>query len=315
MRKFFIKSSLLFGAMILFTFLFQKIIDKFIKHSTLLYFQTWNDLIESKVKSDLIIQGSSRAKVQFSPYVIDSVFHLNSCNLGMEGTGFDLQYCRFQLLIKNNKKPIYIIQNVDCTSTLSNNIFQIEQYIPYLDNDIIKKATIETGIFNFKDFYIPLYKYTHSLFIKDIIINGISDYFKNIHGKGAYENFTSNNAAWDTSFALFQKSKKNGFRSKIAPSSNDKFGKFLRYCKNQNIKIILVYAPEYKGLQNLILNRDSIISIYQMYSLKYNATFLDYSDDSICLDTINFYNSQHLNTNGVRKFNLKLVNDLKRIIK
>lgn len=46
-----------------------------------------------------------------------------------------------------------------------------------------------------------------------------------------------------------------------------------------------------------------------------DITFLDYSKDSICTDKINFYNSQHLNAIGAGKFNRKLSNDLKKIIK
>ena len=74
------------------------------------------------------------------------------------------------------------------------------------------------------------------------------------------------------------------------------------------------YAPEYIELQKMIGNRDSLVSVYKKFALKYKVPFMDYSSDSICLNTSNFYNSMHMNATGVHNFNKKLVNDLKSII-
>lgn len=287
------------------------------KKSELLYFKTWNSLVEKKIHSKLVILGSSRAKVQFSPKAIDSVFNLNSCNLGMEGTGFNLQYTRFQFLMEGNELPKYIIQNIDCYSTLQNNIFQVEQYIPYLNNEIIKRATLKNEVFNNLDYYLPLYKYTHSLFTKEIIKDGLTRLVKRkVNENISIDNFKINTEPWNpTAFEILKKDNPNGIRFTLDSSSLNLFKTFLIECNSRKIKVILVYAPEYIELQKLILNRDSIVSIYKNYSIKYGTAFLDYSNDSICLNKNNFYNAMHLNACGVEKFNSKLISDLKEVIK
>lgn len=314
MDKFIGRIFLFVTIFITLSFLLQRFIDECIKHSHLLYYEEWNDILNSKASSDLLILGSSRARVQFSTQILDSTFHLKSCNLGMHGTGFNLQYCKFQVYMKYNCAPKYVIQNVDCTSTLCDNIFQFEQYIPYLDNEIIRNATIENHIFDIRDYLIPLYKYTHSLFTKQIIADGIEGFIKNTHGNGIFNTFKSTDAVWDSSFKKFKQNNFYGFKENIKTETLKNFQNFLTYCKNKKIKVILIYAPEYKELQNLLLNRDSIINIYRSLSTKYNAPFFDYSQDSICLDTINFYNSQHLNAIGVKKFNMNVIIDLKQLI-
>jgi hypothetical protein len=315
MQKFILKISLFAFSFLFLSLLLQKFIDQSMRHASLLNYGTWNDILDSRVNADLIFQGSSRAKVQFSPPIFDSALQLNSCNLGMEGTGFNLQYCRFQLLVQNNKKPKYVIQNIDCNTTLQNNIYQIEQYIPYLGNKTIRDGTAEAGVFQWKDFYIPLYKYTRSLFTKDIIINGMRNLMHDTSGTGAYKNYTIHDNVWDSSFYAFKNANPNGYRVNIDSSSINCFIKFLDYCKHENIEVIFVYAPEYIELQRLFLNRDSIVKVYRNFALKYDIPMFDYSGDSICLSTKYFYNSQHLNNTGVAIFNTMLANELKKVIR
>ncbi len=312
----FLRKSILFLAITLFIgFFLQLIIDASIKHSEMGCFQLWNQIIESKINSGLIIQGSSRAKEHFNKDYIDSSLKISTCNLGMEGTGFDLQFARFLCYLSNNKKPKYIIQNIDCSGTLENSAFDVDQYLPYLNNKIIRNATLENKIFNTKDFYIPLYKYTHNTETKVIILDGINNMIKNKFGIGAFEKYEPVFKAWDTTFFSFKKKNISGIYAKVDTSSLNKFNCFLKICKEENIKVIFVYTPEFIELQKLTLNRDSIIKIYENFSTKYKVPIFDYSKDSICLDTINFYNSRHMNNIGVNKFNLKLINDLKNIIK
>ena len=65
----------------------------------------------------------------------------------------------------------------------------------------------------------------------------------------------------------------------------------------------------------MLLNRDSIMHIITDYAILYHIPFFDYSKDSICLDSNNFYNSQHLNILGATKFTIKLTKDLQGVIK
>ena len=85
-------------------------------------------------------------------------------------------------------------------------------------------------------------------------------------------------------------------------------------CFKDNIKVFLVYAPEYYELQHLITNSDSLLNIYSNFAQKYKTVFLDYSKDPISQNKELFYNSQHLNRKGSEVFSIKLANDLKELI-
>lgn len=88
------------------------------------------------------------------------------------------------------------------------------------------------------------------------------------------------------------------------------FDTFLQECKNNNIKVTLVYTPEHIEGQNFISNRKEVIDLYKNFAEKYNLRFLDYSADSICLKKMYFYNTTHLNKKGSELFTKKLAQDL-----
>jgi hypothetical protein len=312
MKKFAIKAIAFLVILFVLVYSLQSVIDKVLKNSTFHNYKEWNAILYSHGNADIIIQGSSRACYHISPYILDSVFNLNSYNLGIDGYCFDMQYYRFLLYLKNNKRPKYIIQTVDhFTLDKGSEMFLYTQFLPYLDDDVIKKAVSSYNFFDWRDFYIPLYKY-HSNYM--IVMKGlINRYNKSFIDNGKYKGFLEHNNEWDSDFKSFKKRNPLGWRTKIDSGNQALFENFLNICKEKNIKIIFVYTPEYIEGQKLLINRDSIKSIFNNYSHEYGIPFLDYSDDAICLDTLNFYNSQHLNSRGVRKFNTKLANDLKII--
>ena len=313
--KYFFRKTLLFTvSFVILSYILHFFLDTSIKHSRYIPCKVWDEILHSNINSDILILGASKANRHLSPKVVDSVTHLKSCNLGMVGTGFNLQLSRFLLYLKYNKKPKYIIQDIACRGTLDNPISDIEQYIPYLHDPIIHKAVKDNNIFGDKDFYIPLYKYTHTRTTKMMILDGALNCLKNTYGPGIKENYAPPKEPWDQTFWSFKKQNIQGIRSEIDPLSKANFDFFLEYCKAEKIKVIFVYSPEYFELQKMVTNRDSIISIFKNYATKYNIPFLNYSNNSICFDTLNFVNSLHMNIVGVNKFSPILANDLKKII-
>ena len=125
----------------------------------------------------------------------------------------------------------------------------------------------------------------------------------------------THNRKWDKTFFWFKKEHPNGYVSKIDKITLDLFDKYVNYCIKNNIKLIFVNSPVYFESSKILKNRAQIDSVYKSYSEKFKIPLLDYTWDSICYDTLNFYNSQHLNTIGVIKFNTILSKDLKKILK
>ena len=289
-------------------------IDNGLKKSNLIPYKVWNDILNSKINADLIILGSSRAYLHFSPQIIDSAFNVNSYNLALDGKPFRIQYYRLMLYLKHNKKPKFIIQNVD-NGTLSRDLADFDsQFLPYLGIKEIDDAVKTYRGINWKDKYIPMYKY-HGNY--ELIVKGFMGYMNISYTQknSEYKGFLTHNKSWDSSFSNFLKINPHGWYQSIDRDTKELFERYLELCKAENIKIIFVYTPEYYEAQKLSLSRDSITNIFKNYGAMYKIPFFDYSNSSICLNKTNFYNSQHLNTTGVIKFNSLLSHDLKSIIK
>ncbi len=316
MRKFLFKAIfLLLLPFVVGGFFFQSFFDNKLKKSNLSNYKEWNDIFNSKINADLIVLGSSRASQHISPYILDSVLLLNTYNLGIDGFDFLMQYYRFKLYMKYNKSPRYIIQNIDrFTLFKRDQLIMLEQFIPYLNNDIIKEAVSKYDGFDKRDFYLPFLKYSHSPETRDMIFRSV---FKDpSQNPTKYKGFKSENKKWDSTFLIMlSQNSQHGYRAEINKESQEKFEQYLDFCRNEHIQIIFVNPPEYYKAKKLLINRDSINLIFKNYAAVYNIPLLDYTSDSICLDTMNFYNSTHLNTYGTNKFNLKLASDLKGIIK
>ena len=274
-------------------------------------YREWDDLFHSRINADLLIQGSSRAWVHVSPKVLDSALKLNSYNLGMDGHNFLMQYYRFQLYLNYNKKPKYIIQTVD-TSTLDRrkDLYGIEQFVPYLKYPLMRKAVSYYEGFEYVDYLLPAVKYRHQ---KDIVFTGIREHFQPSPSY-KYKGFEAKHKKWDDSFSKFKANNPEGVRANVDRFTDRLFDRFMEYCRAHGITVVLVYTPEYIGAQRLITNRAEVVKVFKEYSARYGAAFLDYSDSYICYDTDNFYNSQHLNAQGVDKFNAMLASDLASIL-
>jgi hypothetical protein len=187
-----------------------------------------------------------------------------------------------------------------------------EQFIPYLQDPDIKTAVLHYKGFDNEDFYLPFLKYTHTAETKELMVESC---FTNPPAPSQkYKGFRAENIVWDKSFSIFQKNNPEGYRIDLNPETITLFEKYLKFCRQEHIKIIFVYAPEYTKAQKMLVNRDSISRLFSAYATMYNIPFLNYSSNPMCADTNNFYNSQHMNIRGVQVFNVQLVGDLKKIV-
>lgn len=318
MKVFSLKVVILFVVVVLSAFSVQKFADRGNRLTNFKTYKVWNDIINSRINAEFIIQGNSRVREQISPLSLDTGLRLVSYNLGINGYTFKMQYYRFLLYLKYNKKPKYIIQSIDSYTTLAKmeELFECEQFIPYLDEEIIRKAVDEYGFYDSRDYLIPMYKYSHSFLSKKMILNGLKANFTVKKETELYKGFKSKNQIWgDDSFNEYYKSHANGYRRPVDSLTKTYFLKFIELCKEKEIKLIFVFTPDYMEFRKFQLDRDSINSIFKNFSDKYNIPILDYSQNKLCLDRNNFWDALHLNTKGVTKFNNILVADLKPLIK
>ena len=311
MKKFIRALLLFFIPILVLAYPLDLFISHNLKKSNKVYgeYEVWNDIYNSKIKSDMLIYGSSRAWVDISPEILEDSLKIRVYNLGMDGHNFWLQYLRHLEYLKFNNRPKHIILTVDFNSLQKRgNLYLYEQFLPYmLWNKNIKDFTKSYEGFTYFDYDIPLIRYFgNSSKVKDGISIGLGSYkSKPFRIKG----YRGNTNSWSKDLEN-AKSKLKIYKIHIDTASVTLFDRFLKECKNNNIKVSLVYTPEHIDGQKFIENKSLITNLYKSYAEKYDLIYLDYSEDSICLSKNYFYNATHLNKIGSELFTKKLANDL-----
>jgi hypothetical protein len=275
-------------------------------------FSVWNDLFEGKVNSDIVIYGSSRAWVHIDPQIIENILNVSAYNLGIDGHNFWLQYLRHEVLLEFNSAPKEIILSVDMFSLEKRrDLYNADQFLPYmLYNDLLKNYIKSYQGYNSFDYNLPILRFYGN---GTAIYNSIKNFIFSPNGlEGRKRGYLGIEKKWNNDL---RKAKTDliYYEVNLDPQSVKLFEEFLIDCDERNINIILVYTPEYIEGQDFVRNRNDIILLYKYFSNKYSIQFLDYSNDEMCFNKKNFYNSSHLNKIGATIFTNKLIGDLDSI--
>lgn len=317
MKSVIIKSALLIVLLLSISLAWQHIIDKGLRKSDEYgrLYKSWDNIYAGKANSDIIIMGSSRAAIHINPKLITDTFNKSCINLGLNGHKFLTQYYKYFIYEQHNKTPETIIVCLDILSLIyTKDFYEYEQFIPYLNDTLIRKIVAPQNFFVWKDFYIPMVKFTHR---KDMVLDGTFSYFKsnNNHNQNDYK-FVSVDKTWDTSFVrkALNIMYVDGFTAKIDSETNKLFLQFIMYCKEKKIKLIFVYPPEYIGNLHYCTNRKTVIDYYNKVITENNVPYFQYSNSPLASDTAYFFDSQHLNSKGVDLFDQQLIKDLKPLL-
>jgi hypothetical protein len=313
--QYFLKKSALFLTIgILCAWLLQCLIDEGLQKSGYSAdYKVWYEIMHSRVNTDILIQGSSTARIQISPKSLENQFHLSAYNIGINGATFPFEYYKFSMFIKHDNKPKYLIQVVDA-NTLTNAIdVDFVQFIPYLNAGLVNRFR-NHFIFTDYDVYIPLYKYSHRVGAVSAALDHLFD--RDVQNTGDYNGFK----AYDEHYhkkkmdSLLEKPH-SGFYAPYNDTVYRQFIGFINYCKKSDIKLIIVYPPAQAFYTNHLLNKDSVSGWYDKIAKKYDIPFFDYSNLPISKDTSMYLDYFHLNAKGVKRLNELFVNDLKSVIK
>lgn len=313
--KTFLKNILIFCALALLLFYgLDFIITKGLRKTNSEVNGTFNKVMHGQINADLIINGSSKALVQVSPKILDSILEVDSYNIGMDGSPFLPQNLQFNLYLKHNKHPKRIIQVVsNGFLSKSNELIYYMKFAPYLSINEVAELTKQYDGFSKADYYLPYLKYSGNY---GMIINGFANNFGlDLKAYKFYKGYTEKDKSWDNSFNEFVKENPDGVYRKMDSVSVLLFQEYIKTCKNLNIDLILVYPPTYIKSQQYINNKKDIIKFYKEISTNNNIPFLDYSDIELSYSTDYFYNSQHLNKKGAEIFSALLANDLNKYVK
>lgn len=276
-------------------------------------FQTYDALLKGGMEHDLIIVGNSRGFSHFNPIIIDSVCNISSFNISRGGYPFNVQKFHWDLYKSNNKKPKYIVHNVDFvtlnTMTMKNQ-HQSEANLPYFYNPFYNKTMKGMG-YNWLDRYIPLYRYFgYQMAIKNGLMEflGVKHYNHQPSNKGfRYEYGTT----WDGGNLNEMKT----ITAAMDSTTMKNFEHYMEDCYNDSIKVILVNSPVYHVATERCENMNELNTYFDSIARKYNTHYLNYIENyHLCNDTANFSVSVHMTPTATDIFSRDFSDTLKTLI-
>lgn len=300
MKRFLQTILIVLGLLLAVSIPFDYVFSNHLAHSKARKYVVWNDIIYDSVNADLLVLGSSRAWVQYDTYIMDSILHINSYNLGIDGSAFNRQKLRYNIYSHYQKHtPKIVLINIDYNFTLLWTIgYEREQFFPYFHIRYAGKEMKGMEPFSLGELYLPMFRY-YRQGVYSILLESNDD-------TTLYKGYEGKDKKWDGTkyFGIstyhFDKNEKT---EKI-------FDSFLEQLKGKNVKVVFVYAPIYIGLTNKVDNLSECYETFQYYSDKYQIPILDYTYYYLSYDTTYFYNATHLNKSGAELFTTKLCHDL-----
>lgn len=307
MKKYLLNTLLFAIVCFIFAFALDTILSSRLRLNKNRIFANWNQIYNDTTDYDLVINGSSRAWVQYNPLIIDSILHINSYNLGIDGSPINRQIIKYQKYCDLHKTPKYLIQNIDLGTMAIRHGYEREQFFPYFfyDRDLIKDFN-QYENFSFMEKYFPCYRY---LGYEDIITEAIFYDNKQHYFDFIEKGYAGQNRKWDG----FQLAKQDKIECACDTNAIKLFEEFLNEVRLEGTKVIFVYAPVFHEVRAKMINENQMYEMYDTIAQRFDIPILDYNDIPMCYDTTYFYNGTHLNKIGAELFTTKLAHDIDTI--
>lgn len=296
---------------LLLAILLNALIDSGLRRINTSSFGVWNRIVDGKINADIVISGSSRALAHYDARIIEERTGLTAFNIGLNGSQTDMQLARLKTYLRHNKKPSLLIHNLDVFSfqTTHGGVYDPGQYVPYLEEPPIYTALAKIDPDVWKARLLHLYGYAAED-LRFSWILGVMGFFGWNPSEDHFLGFKPRYSAWTEDFERFKAMNPDGVRFEIEADGVKEMEELLRLCKEQGIKVILVYSPEYRELQALTTNRTKVFARFDELSDRFGAPVWDYSGSPISTRRENFANSEHLNADGAMTFSTDLAENL-----
>ena len=270
-----------------------------------------NYLVEGKINAQVVITGSSRAASHYDPCIISAQTGLSAFNLGRNGSQTDMQLAVLETYLEHNRRPLVVIHNLDgFTFQTTRDVYNLAQYVPYLSDSNLYQPLRRIRPEIWKSRYVPLYGYV----VEDMSFAWLLG-IKALVGWSPRENlhngFDPRTVSWSDEFEHFKAENPQGIRWPVEAEGIRLLNRLAGICREKKIRLVLVYSPEFTGIQRLTLNREQIFSRFRDIAGRKQLPLWDYSDWKHAGDTLYFANSEHLNANGAALFSEELGRALK----
>jgi hypothetical protein len=274
-------------------------------------FGVWNRIVQGSINADVVISGSSRALTHYDPRVLQPLLGRSVFNIGLNGSQTDMQLARLQTYLLHNRKPSLVIHNLDTFSlqVTHGEVYDPSQYVPYLDQAPLYEALarVDSDVWRWRQ--LPLYGYA----TQDMRLNwvrGLLDWIAPPREDTHVAGFTPRDWAWRDDFERFRARHPQGVHIDVEPRGEQQLEALARVCREEGIRLVLAFSPEYAQMQAITTNRLDIVRRFEALAQRNGALFLDFSDSALVADRRYFYNSQHLNAQGAALFSRELAQRL-----
>lgn len=261
---------------------------------------TLNEVVRGSINADILISGSSRAVYHYDPRIIEIRTGRRTFNIGRDGTKLDEQVAFLRTYLRHNRKPDTIIQNLDAHSLKANRgVTDPSQYMGWLGEDELYQ-NVRSHRWYFAVYRVfPLIGILREGSVKPALegILGVT-----YQGDNRFAGYCPQDKPWNNDFQEFQKEHPLGVEWVVEEAARNTLREMLALCWQEEIRLILVYSPEYIDSQLMTKNRTQIFEVFRALASEYQTPLWDYSQDRISQEQEYFYNSQHLNQTGATLF-------------
>lgn len=272
-------------------------------------YSTWNDIYSGELHPNIVAVGSSRVWLGYNTYILDSMLHCNSHNLGIDGHYIDFQLIRYDTYRRYNAKPKVVLMNVDCLSTFgitADSRYEREQFFPYFFDDTLISRVAAIKQITWIDRHVPLVRYFG---YRDEFEWGIESFFgkKDFFDGGMHKGYRGGNEGWDPGPILEADTMVEITPDPRAIALLDSFAK---RTNDEGVRLVFVKSPVYEPLLSKISNVNESDLIFEKIAEKYQIPILDYYHSAVSQDKTNFMTPGHLNKKGSESFTMQLCHDL-----
>lgn len=285
---------------------FDLVISSGLRKSNMRMYSTWNDIYASNIKSDVVVIGSSETLFGYNTYIMDSMLHCNSYNLGINGHAILYQLLRYNTYRRYCPKPKVVIVNMVFFDSFGffTSPFEREQFFPYILDDSLMDEIAKDKRLTFFDRYMPFYRYYG---YKKVIEDGVCAFFdKKSVDEGMYKGFRSNDYEWSSGVLYNDEI----YEAPLEKDLISMFCSFIQRNKKEGVKVVLVSFPEYHPLRDKYSHVEQVEGVIDSIAQAYQIPWLDYGQVDFCYDSTLYYEPNHLNSRGVELFTTRLCHDL-----
>ena len=271
-------------------------------------FQDYAAMLSGGMDNDILIMGNSRGKSHFDPFVIDSLLNVSSFCIGAGGYPINVQRIKYDLYCEHNKRPRVILQNIDhMTLSLIHDVrhqHQSEQFFPLVYDKLMRKELRAVG-YTWKELYVPMLRYHgYQMVIKNGLLEALS--IKHYVSNPAYKGHRAERGRWNGA----ELSKMSEQAIHLDEQAMAIFETYLDDCRQDSVKVVLVYSPMYSGALAKYTNLAEVKTYFKEAAERFDFPYLDYTENPISKDTANFCVSVHMNPTATKAFTRQLCKDL-----